>query len=100
MVKVSEEQIESLVKALEGAEAEGHIQLSRMVDNGESIGFYHGMVSALVLSHMLARSTVNGDQGQAKFARLISIAAALASQHYLSLKQINDLQFPDLIEID
>lgn len=101
MIKVSDEQIEMLVRALQQTDAANNGSLSKLVHDGESIGFYHGLISGLVLSHQLLFSLAKDKNEQNKqLAQLLSLAAARASEYYLKIKQCNDESFPELLEFD
>ncbi len=101
MIKVSDEQIEVLVKALRNSDASSEVNIARLVGEGESIGFYHGMISALVLSHHLVMAYNKEQKEQQRhLTQLISLAAARASQCYLDIKRAETEAFPELIEFE
>ena len=98
MIKVNDEQIEVLVKALQSSDPSSEANIARLVGEGESIGFYHGMISAFVLSHHLVLAYGKDQKDhQRHLTQLISLAAARASQCYLEIKRA-ETDFPEFIE--
>ena len=96
MVKVSDEQIEQLAKVMQDAEANSKVNLPKLISEGESLEFYRGMVSGLLMSYELLTAH---DSENKTLAQWLSLATARACEQYLNLKNSDDLLFPELIEI-
>jgi hypothetical protein len=97
MFKASEEQIQLLVRVLESTESAKSVSFANLISEGESLEFYLGLISGLVLSHQLLVASNCEDK---TLAQLLSIAAARASEQYMKLKSTGEIFFPELIEVD
>jgi hypothetical protein len=82
-MKVSDEQIEMLARALRDNQSEA-AAIPYPIEEGETRDFYLGMVNGLVLGHQFLLDCETQDP---RLARLFSVAAALASQFYLERKK-------------
>jgi hypothetical protein len=97
MFKASEEQIELLVKVLESTESAKSVSFANLISEGESLEFYLGLISGLVLSHQLLIASNCEDK---TLAQLLSIAAARASEQYINLRDTGDVLFPEFICVE
>ena len=97
MLKASDEQIEILARALRESPAQRGIELSQLVGEGESLEFYHGLISGLLIAHQLLMTRGGGDQ---ILSQLLSLAAARASEQYLQQKKVESSLFPEFIDTE
>lgn len=96
MVKVSDEQIEQLAKVMQDAETKSKVDLPKMIGGGESLEFYRGMVTGLLMSYEMLMA--HGGENKT-MAQWLSLATARACEQHLNLKHSDDLAFPEMIEI-
>jgi hypothetical protein len=87
-MQVSEQQIEQLVRALEETRASGDPQLPYEIERDESIDYYRGMINGLVLAHQMLIDCTGDEK---RLARLMSLAAAFASEQYLNLRSTDEV---------
>jgi hypothetical protein len=94
MLKVNENQIEQIAQAFFATEHAQAIDLSHLVCEGETLAFYQGMISGLVVSHQLVLGCKQNPQSALQF---VSLAAARAAEQYLRLKDDYENSFPEII---
>jgi hypothetical protein len=94
MLKVNENQIEQIAHAFYTADEAQAVDLSHLICEGETLGFYQGMISGLVISHQLVMSCKQSPQSALQF---ISLATARAAEQYLGLKDEYDNSFPEIV---
>lgn len=97
MVKISDEQIELLARVMQHAEVNSRVELPKLIGEGESLEFYRGLVSGLLMSYELLM--IHNKENKT-LAQWLSLATARACEQHLNLKHSDDLLFPELIEID
>jgi hypothetical protein len=93
-MQVSQEQIELLVRALNESRAAGEPQLPYEIDENETGDFYRVMINGLVLAHQMLIDCSNDEK---RLARLMSLAAAFASEKYLNQKGSDEVLASDEI---
>lgn len=91
-MQVSEEQIELLVRALNESRNAGEVELPYEIDMDETQDYYRGMVNGLVLSHQML---IDSPDDEKRLARLMSLAAAVASEKYLRFKKSDEVLSSD-----
>ena len=96
MVKVSDEQIEELAKVMQDADTNSKVDLPKLITGGESLEFYRGMVSGLLLSYEMSMAHASENK---TLAQWLSLATARACEQHLNLKHSDDLAFPEMIEM-
>lgn len=96
MLKVSDDQIELLARTLQQTKMAKNNALSKLIGEGESLEFYRGVISGLLVSHQLLMAFSSEDR---QLACWLSVAAARASEQYLNVKLDRDL-FPELIGVE
>jgi hypothetical protein len=94
MLKVNENQIEQIAHAFFTTEQAQAVDLSHLVCEGETLAFYQGMISGLVVSHQLVLACKQNPQSALQF---VSLAAARAAEQYLRLKYYYTNAFPEII---
>ena len=94
MLKVNENQIEQIAQAFFTTEPAQAIDLSHLICEGETLAFYQGMISGLVISHQLVMGCKQSPQSALQF---VSLAAARAAEQYLLVKDEYKNTFPELV---
>lgn len=94
MLKVNESQIAQIAQAFFTTEQAQTVDLSHLVCEGETLAFYQGMISGLVISHQLVLACKQSPQSALQF---VSLAAARAAEQYLQLKDDYENSFPEII---
>ncbi|MEO6393622.1 MAG: hypothetical protein ABIP75_17355 [Pyrinomonadaceae bacterium] len=94
MLKVNETQIEQIAHAFFTTEPAQAVDLSHLICEGETLAFYQGMISGLVISHQLVLACKQSPHSALQF---VSLAAARAAEQYLKLKDDYANTFPEII---